>query len=315
MHTDLCQPHPATLTPLQTPSLQRRAPDHRHRLHLFLPAPVWTQDATHIGGRGPGLWDLILLLRLLSLSLALSLVSPSVLPASLSSPSLSSKQAPARAPGQLFLSAGEEESEALPLFLALVQPCCRDRGKDTLCVLSPPSPFFLYKLWKHLSLSPTRTQSHVAPPFLCLHPPHCCSLFHTPKLWFPTLFFLESVDHPHYIPLFPGLTRDPWLNARQGFAFFISLSPSPFIFLFFPVHKKTKNVSPVPSLPVPSCFYPSTLVASLLHIQLPLCSHPHTHLSSSAASCSQIQAPAPQLRQHMVGIVNNQEKPNSDGSC
>lgn len=61
LHTDLCQPHPATLTPFQTPSLQRWASDHRHRLHLFLPTPVRAQDATHIGGRSPGLVDFFLL--------------------------------------------------------------------------------------------------------------------------------------------------------------------------------------------------------------------------------------------------------------
>lgn len=103
MHTDLCQPHLATLTPLQTPFLQRRVSNHRHQLHLFLPTPVRTQDTAHIG------W------QVLNFFLPLSLFSPSVLP-------LSSKQAPAQAPRQLFLSAGEEEREALPLFLALVQP-------------------------------------------------------------------------------------------------------------------------------------------------------------------------------------------------
>lgn len=51
MHTDLLQPHPAAVAPLQTPSLQRRAPDHRHRLHLFHCAPVRAQNATHMGGR------------------------------------------------------------------------------------------------------------------------------------------------------------------------------------------------------------------------------------------------------------------------
>lgn len=65
-----------------------------------------------------------------------SLPLSSVLPSS----SLSSIQAPAQAPGQLFLSAGVEDREALPLFLALVQLCYRDRGKDTLCMLSLPTP-------------------------------------------------------------------------------------------------------------------------------------------------------------------------------
>lgn len=60
------------------------------------------------------------------------------------SPSVSCKQAPARAPGQLFLSAGEEEREALPLFLALVQLRYRDRGKDMLCMLSLPPPLSFY---------------------------------------------------------------------------------------------------------------------------------------------------------------------------
>lgn len=64
----------------------------------------------------------------------------SLLLAYLLSPSVSSKQALAQAPGQLFLSAGEEEREALPLFLALVQPHCRDRGKDMLHMLPLPTP-------------------------------------------------------------------------------------------------------------------------------------------------------------------------------
>lgn len=53
-HTDLCQPHPAALAPLQTPPVHRRAPDHRHRLHHSLAAPVRAQDAPHVRGRGPG---------------------------------------------------------------------------------------------------------------------------------------------------------------------------------------------------------------------------------------------------------------------
>lgn len=79
MHTDLLQPHPAAVAPLQTPSLQRRAPDHRHRLHLFHCAPVRAQNATHMGGRALDSAHLFLLLLLLVLFSPFSFWPPSCL--------------------------------------------------------------------------------------------------------------------------------------------------------------------------------------------------------------------------------------------
>ncbi len=123
------------------------------------------------------------------------------------SPSVSSKQAPARAPGQLFLSAGEEEREALPLSLALVQSCYRDRGKDTLCMLSLPPPFLL-----KTPLFPAKLWPHVDSPFFCFHAPHC-SLFPTDRNKHPnldflfSLFFFTSVTLEFTTSSFPGIKR------------------------------------------------------------------------------------------------------------
>ena len=254
----------------------------------------------------------------LSLSLSRSLVSPSVLPAPLSSPSLSSKQAPARAPGQLFLSAGEEESEALPLFLALVQPRYGDRGKDTLCALSPPSPFFLYKLWKHLSLR--RTRSHMWPPQIFgLHPlPPQPLLFvsHTQTL-VPYVVFL-GVSRSHSLHP-PGLTHDPWFNARQGFTLFISFSPSPFIFLFFPIpppQKKLKTSLPSFSLRALLLLPLYSGCLTLTYTITSLFSPPHPSLLLSSFLLPDTGTLSSARAAHGWHCQeNSQEKPNSDGSC
>lgn len=106
----------------------------------------------------------------------------------------------------------------------------------------------------------------------------CASLFHTLLYFFPSVSRSLSTSFPSTLK---NLTLFPSFLTSQEH---ISLSLS------------------LPSLSLPSCFYLSTRVASLLHIQLPLCSHPHPpihpHLSPPR------QFPAPRYRQSLLSSAN-----------
>lgn len=121
MHTDLRQPHPATLTPLQTPSLHGRVPDHQHRLHLSLPTQVRAQDATHIGGRGPGLGDAFLLRLLL-------LVLPSPPWSFCAFVPSSSKRAPGL-PGSCFRQLERRRPRPFPFSWLSLSPAAGTEGR------------------------------------------------------------------------------------------------------------------------------------------------------------------------------------------
>lgn len=226
-HTDLCKSHPATLTPLQAP-FQRWVSDHWHRLHLFLPAPVRTQDATHIGGQGPGLG---VVFHLLLLSLPSVLPPPPPLSLRVLVPS-SSKQAPGSLgswaavfvswrggdggpspfPGSWSaLLRGQREGYTLPLSTHF-----KNTSLSNSVLLLVDSPFFLppppltaplcfphavattQLSWAHLGLQfftlfLCATQSHSShPSALCSHSwslfRYEHSMFHLPILWSSSVF-------------------------------------------------------------------------------------------------------------------------------
>lgn len=90
------------------------------------------------------------------------------------------------------------------------------------------------------------------------------------------------------------LVKAPPAPSHVGSSFLLPLKPPVFLLLHLlshPVsfvqtpnlklHVSSPPLSPSLSLSLCSCFYPSAPVASPLHIQLPLCSHPSTQLSSS----------------------------------
>lgn len=185
MHTDLRQPHPATVTPLHTPSLHRRFSGHRHRLHLFLPTPVRTQDATHIGGQvlDSGTFS----------SSSLSLFSPSVLPPL--SPSLSSSPRPLNRlqPGLLGSCFCQlERRRGRPFPFSWLSFSLSATGTEGRIHPPPPTPTHLHKLLK-TPLSPTRSCcSHMWTPHFSTSPTpsHRSSLFHTHCYKYPNFLRL-----------------------------------------------------------------------------------------------------------------------------
>lgn len=94
-----------------------------------------------------------------------------------------------------------------------------------------------------------------------------------------SLFLSVARLDSRLLPNFSGLSHDPRLRCKCSRihvpipwslpAFLLSVFA-----LFFPVFPSQVYVS-LPSFFLSSCFCPSSRIASLLHIQLPLCSHPH----------------------------------------
>lgn len=267
MHTDLLQPHPAAVTPLQTPSLQRRAPDHRHRLHLFHCAPVRAQNATHMGGQALDSAHLFLLLLLVLFS-----------PFSFWPPSCLLPLRPLRwlRPGgswpAVFVSWRGGERGPSP-FPGCVSALLRGQREGHAAVHAPaapppPSPLSTRTLKTHL-LAPAQLHTHVDSSILSWSLLLGVLLTNT-KYKIPNRFasFKSHLLHP--LDISPQ-SQNPKLNASPShlLAFFL-LSTS---VLTFPIPK-----NPTASLSFPPASTPLTRVASLLHIQLPLCSHPHPSL-------------------------------------
>lgn len=99
--------------------------------------------------------------------------------------------------------------------------------------------------------------------------------------------FFASVDHTHYIPCthtYDPKAQKPKLKDSYSHPMKVSFSSSfcpypPFLLLFllFPSPTIPTACLSLPPFSLSSCSY-SFRVASLLHIQLPLCSHPHPSL-------------------------------------